>query len=214
MTLPGQLDQRAGAQAQLLPGLAGCLEMRAEGGGGAAAVQPGDDGDVPVRQLEGRVGADQPRIVPPGDLAGEDVGVNIARQLQGTVETRQIVGEDDHAGGGRNHDDAVRDLGDLGIRGRGVAGAEIDRSGDEAADALAAADRIVAEIDARIFLLVDLDPSLVERRREGGAGALQPQPGGVHGTRCADAGEGERDNQQDRLRGGGATDRHGVPPGL
>ena len=62
------------------------------------------------------------------------------------------------------------DLGDLLVGHGGVAGGEVDRAGDQPADALAAADGVIVDGDVRIGLLEPLDPRCVERGREGGAG--------------------------------------------
>ncbi len=53
-----------------------------------------------------RVGRGDLLVVPVGDLAEEDLGVDVARQLE-LGDARQVVGDDDLARGHRQEHDAV-----------------------------------------------------------------------------------------------------------
>ena len=106
-------------------------------------------------------------IVPLGDLAVEDVGQNLARQLELAGGNALDVVDGDHAAHhGRELDEAV--LLQLFALQRSIGRAEIDRLGADLADAAAGADRLIVQAVAGL-LVVGLGPLGIDREREGRA---------------------------------------------
>jgi hypothetical protein len=80
--------------------------------GRAAAVATGDDVDGLVGQVGARVGVLDGGVVPLGDVSHEDAGVDLARQLE-VLDLRQVVDDNDGAGGHGQQDGAALGLADL-----------------------------------------------------------------------------------------------------
>ena len=137
-------------------------------------------------QFRTRIGGGDAGVVPLGHLAGEDRRQQVTRQLERCSEARHVVDDRHQASGRRDHPHPALDLGDLLVGHRGVAGGEVDRACDQPADALAAADGVVLDVELGLGRLERLDPLLVQGRREGGAGAAD-QLGGRLGVRAGQA---------------------------
>ena len=104
------------------------------------------------------VGGGDARIVPAGDLAEKNVGIDVARQLQILRLAGKVVSEDDFAGGHRQQNDAVRYLGDF-LRGHGgVARGEIDRLVDQILNARAGTFGLVIDRGSGGLLAEVLEP--------------------------------------------------------
>ena len=100
------------------------------------------------------------RIVPLCDLAVEDVGEQLARQLElPGLHARDVDHRHDAAHHGRELDEAVL-LEVLALQ-RRIGGAEIDRLGLDLPDAAAGADRLV--VQAVAGLLLDRPPPIWHR---------------------------------------------------
>jgi len=156
-------DQFAHTRPVVPPVAADRAEMTGQRVSRAAAVQPGGDGDRPVRQFGVRVRRLQARIVPKADVAGQDLGIEIARQPQIAFETGEGIGEHDHPGGRGDLHNALLGRRRLFVAQRRVGTGEINGAGDKAADPLAAADRVVADGNRRSVLDERLDPGVVQR---------------------------------------------------
>src|SRR5207253_7833132 len=100
-------------------------EMLGEHKGRAARIRPENDGDRQIGKFEIRISGDDPRVVPFGDLAEEEVRVDIVWQLQVLRTAGQVVSEHDFARGYRQQDDAARDLGDFLVGHRRVAAGKV-----------------------------------------------------------------------------------------
>ncbi|MNC29265.1 hypothetical protein D3C75_775090 [compost metagenome] len=140
---------------------------------GTAGVGTHDHGDRGGWQFQLRVGRDDLRVVPLGDLAEEDVGVHIARQLQPFRVARQVVSQDDFTGGHWQQLHALADLGDFfGFHCR-VAGGEVDGLVQKVLNTRPAPLGLVVNGDTVGFLAEGLEPGQVDRCREAGAGTGQ-----------------------------------------
>jgi hypothetical protein len=106
--------------------------MVGQGEGRPAAILARGDDNAPVGKLEIGVDGLDSRVVPLHNPPEEDVGVNLAAQLQIAAQTREVVGQHDHASGGRNQQGARCDASHLFVAQRPVASSEIDRVGKEA----------------------------------------------------------------------------------
>ena len=208
----GPVDPGRGT-VRLPPRLAQGAQMIGQREGGAARIEPGHDGDRARRKICTRIGGGDAGVVPLGDLAGEDRRQQVTRQLERCTEARHVVDDRHETRGRRDHPHPALDLGDLLVGHRGVAGGEVDRACDQPADALAAADGVVLDVELGMGRLERLDPLLVQGRREGGAGAAD-QLGGRLGVRAGQAGPKQADAQRDRRPQEGAALRAGHGAGL
>ncbi len=132
-----------------------------------------DHDQVFVRELDPRIERRDPRIVPLGDLAEEDVGDGRGIELERRgAQARQVVCEHDGAENGRQVRDVTLDRRDLLIRHRSVGRTEVDRTLRKLPDAAARSDRLVVDLDAGL-LGIRLKPAGVDGVRKGGARAVQ-----------------------------------------
>jgi hypothetical protein len=117
-------------------------------------------------------GSCTPGIVPLGDPSEVDIGQRraVEAQLCG-ADRRQIVGDHDGAEHRGHVENVALHGGDLLVAHRPVGGAEIHGALSELADAAARADRLVADLDARLPV-VGVEPLGVNRvwKRRAGAG--------------------------------------------
>ncbi len=112
------------------------------------------------------------RVVPLHDLAHEDVGDQRTGELELARDTGNLVDRHHRAEHGRQVEDLARRVLDLVGRHRAVGGAEEHRLVGQLADAGAGTERLVVDQDARLELGVLGEPLRIDRRREGGAGAV------------------------------------------
>ncbi len=154
---------------RVLPAVGSDRQVRGEQEGRARAVRTVNNGDRQGRDVEARVPLGDGRVVPHGDVAGEDIGQDGARQLQLTGRNaRDVDGRNHAADDGREHVQAVLVL--LVEGQRLVGSAEIDRVGFDLLDAAAGTDGLIVELVAG-RTVVAFRPLGVERSREGSAGA-------------------------------------------
>src|SRR3954453_13396763 len=131
------------------------------------------DRDRLVGQLHAGVRRGDGRVVPLLDLAEEDVRDGLAVELEALVDALDVVGDRDGPEHARDVDGLallLRGL-DLGVLHGGVRGAEVDRAGRELRDAATRADALVVDGEA-VLVLQARAPLLIDRQREGGAGAV------------------------------------------
>ena len=131
------------------------------------------DGDGLVGQVGvGVVGGDG-RVVPGRDLALEDLGERVRRQLQ-LVDAVEVVRDGDRGEDGREVEDlAALELGQVLVLDEAVGAGAVDDLVGQVLAALARAAAAVVDGDARRRLLERGDGLLVEGLREGGAGGVQ-----------------------------------------
>ncbi|MNI43724.1 hypothetical protein D3C73_980640 [compost metagenome] len=138
-----------------------------------AGICAHDQGDRHVRQFQVRVGSSDLLVIPVGDLAQEDVRVDITRQLHAFRAAWQVVSQHDLA---RCHWQQLSTFGHLGdvfvFHGR-VTGGEIDSLVQEVLYTCPAPLGLVVHGDAFGFLAEVLEPGEVDRSREAGTGTGQ-----------------------------------------
>src|SRR6266404_2167874 len=149
--------------------------------GGARAVAAVGYDDLQVRKLRALVLRRDRRIVPLGDLAQEDAGHGLRRELQ-VLHARRVVDDDHRAHHRRDVLDAGRLQQLLAAHGS-VGSAEVHRLLGDLLDAAARADRLVVDLHARVRLVVLAEPLRIDRERERGTRAVDQ--GGVRRGRSA-----------------------------
>ena len=152
------------------PGRAHGAEVIGEGEGGSTAVLARNHRDAPVGQVQVGVGGPNARVGPRADPASENLGADLTAEPQRSGKPGHVVGEHDDTRGDRHQPGAGLRARHLLVAERRVAGTEIDRIGQIASLALAAAHGLVRDDDVRVLPAVGLDPLLVQRGREGRAG--------------------------------------------
>src|SRR5258706_765499 len=185
------LDFLALADARV-PFRADRVEVRREGIRRAGAVGAMDDEDGLVGQRRPGVVRGDRRVIPfldrakedPGDVRGVEVQVGYALDVED---------HHDRAEGRRHVEDlrSGRKGCDFRVLHRRVRGTEVDRLLGDPLDAAAGTDRLVVDLDVRIFRAVVLEPLRVERGWERRPRALEGDRGGRPfpcghrpGTRC------------------------------
>src|SRR5262249_54575442 len=164
------------------------VEVLGECEGCSAAVLSDDRRNRQVGQLQSRIGACYPLVVPVGDRPGEDSDVRLPGQFQlGAVW--QVVRQCYASGGERYEQGSVSYHRHLVVTHGGVAGTKIDPvavvdvSRDEPSDALAAPHRLIGNHGAGMGLLVQLKPLFVKDRGKSRPRAPKPQTSLGHGRR-------------------------------
>ena len=125
-----------------------------------------------------------------GDLAEEDVRVDVARQLD-LRYARQVVGQHDLARSHRQEHRALLYLSHLVVGHRRVAGGEVHDPVDEILDARAAALGLIVDGHAIRLLAEVLEPGRVERKGKAGTRSGEPHLG-KRGRRQNDRGRDRR----------------------
>ena len=144
--------------------------------GRTAAIGPPHHGDGQRRQLQAGICGLDPGIVPLGDFAKEDVGVDIPGQLQALRVAWEVVGNYDFARRHRQQDRAALHLGDfLGLHGC-VTGRKVNGAVDEVQHTCATAFGLIINIGVLVFSAEVFKPRGIQRERETGPGTRQPQP--------------------------------------
>ena len=173
--------------------------------------EPGHDGDVARGEANARVGRLDARVVPAPDRPRKNVRIHIARKPNLAAHARDIVGQHDRSGGDRHGCRARLHLGRFAVRQDLVAPGEIDGLGNEALHALARPDDVIGDRHVSVRGLIDGDPLLVERGREGGARSVQRHGRGHR--RCAALRPARCDRRRNRQGDGGCDHSRGLSEG-
>ena len=202
---------RPGLGGLVRPGLgSGRVQVVGEVLGGAGLIRAVHHGDVRVRQIGIRVLLGDGRIVPGGDLAGEDARDGLGVEVQG-VDALEVEADRDRGDVGGDVERALVAALLLGglelllVHG-GIRAGEARAAGQEGLAAGAGAIRRVADLDGRIQLAGAIRPGVHGRLLRGRARALQR-------GRAAAAASGQCDRADGENRGALADARslHVVP---
>jgi len=146
---------------------------------GAGVVRAVDDRDGRGRERRVRVVGGDGRVVPRRDVAAEDLGERLRRELEVVdADVREVVDDRDR----RDVDGQLDDLATLAARGglgqlllleRGVGAGEEHATRDELLAATAGPLRVVADGDALVLLGEPGDPALLGLRLRGRTSARQ-----------------------------------------